>query len=70
MQVVVFERMISLARSLSLPIVIHDRDAHEDIHRILSDKAKGLKIMMHCYSAGADFVDRFMDLSRPGRRSS
>ncbi len=61
-QAVVFERMIHLARSLSLPIVIHDRDAHEDIHRILSDKAKGLKIMMHCYSAGPGFVDRFMDL--------
>lgn len=61
-QVVVFERMISLARNLSLPIVIHDRDAHEDIHRILSDKAKGLKIVMHCYSAGPGFVDRFMDL--------
>jgi TatD DNase family protein len=61
-QVVVFERMINLARSLTLPIVIHDRDAHEDIHRILGDKAKGLKIMMHCYSAGPGFVERFMDL--------
>jgi TatD DNase family protein len=61
-QVVVFERMINLARSLSLPIVIHDRDAHEDIHRILGEKASDLKIMMHCYSAGPDFVDRFMDL--------
>jgi len=61
-QAVVFERMIVLARELSLPIVIHDRDAHEDIHRILSEKAKGLKIMMHCYSAGPGFVERFMDL--------
>ncbi|HTC19407.1 MAG TPA: TatD family hydrolase [bacterium] len=61
-QVVVFERMIKLARSLSLPIVIHDRDAHEDIHRILGEKARDLKIMMHCYSAGPNFVDRFMDL--------
>jgi TatD DNase family protein len=61
-QVVVFERMIALAKSLSLPLVIHDRDAHEDIYRILSEKAKGMKIMMHCYSAGPDFVERFMDL--------
>lgn len=61
-QAVVFERMIGLARELSLPIVIHDRDAHEDIHRILSEKAKGLKILMHCYSAGPEFVDRFMAL--------
>ena len=61
-QAVVFERMIGLARELSLPIVIHDRDAHEDIYRILLEKAKGLKIMMHCYSAGPGFVDRFMEL--------
>jgi TatD DNase family protein len=61
-QVVVFERMIRLARELSVPIVIHDRDAHEDIHRILAEKAKGVKIMMHCYSAGPDFVERFMEL--------
>ena len=61
-QVVVFERMIALAKSLSLPVVIHDRDAHEDIYRILSEKAQGVKIMMHCYSAGPDFVERFMGL--------
>ncbi|HJT24136.1 MAG TPA: TatD family hydrolase [bacterium] len=61
-QAVVFERMIGLARSLSLPIVIHDRDAHEDIHRMLAEKAKGMKILMHCYSAGPVFVERFMDL--------
>jgi len=61
-QAEVFERMIAMSRSLSLPIVIHDRDAHEDVYRILKEKAQGLKIMMHCYSAGPDFVDRFMDL--------
>ncbi len=61
-QVVVFERMISLAKGLSLPIVIHNRDAHDDVYRILSEKAKGLKILLHCYSSGPDFVERFMDL--------
>ncbi len=61
-QVVVFERMIALARELSLPLVIHNRDAHDDVYRILSEKAKGLKILLHCYSSGPDFVERFMDL--------
>ena len=61
-QAEIFGRMISLARQLSLPLVIHDRDAHEDIYKILSEKARGLKIMMHCYSAGPSFVDRFMGL--------
>ncbi len=61
-QVVVFERMISLARELSLPLVIHDRDAHEDIHRILAEKAKDLKFILHCYSAGPDYVERFLEM--------
>ncbi len=61
-QFVVFERMINLACELSLPIIIHDRDAHEDVWRVLSQKAQGLKILMHCYSAGPDFVERFMEL--------
>lgn len=61
-QAEVFERMIRLARELSLPLVIHDRDAHEDVYRTLLEKAKDLKIMMHCYSAGPSFVDRFMGL--------
>jgi TatD DNase family protein len=61
-QAEVFEQMINLAKGLSLPIVIHDRDAHEDIYRILSETARGMKIVMHCYSAGPDFVNRFMDL--------
>ena len=61
-QVEVFERMIRLARELSLPIVIHNRDAHDDVHRILSEKAKGMKIVLHCYSSGPDYVDRFMAL--------
>jgi len=58
----VFERMIALARELSLPIVIHDRDSHDDLLKVLSEKAKGMKILMHCYSAGPDYVERFMDL--------
>lgn len=57
-----FERMLALARGLSLPVVIHDRDAHDDIHRMLKDHAKGMKVMMHCYSAGAASVERFLEL--------
>jgi TatD DNase family protein len=58
----VFERMMALARELSLPIVIHDRDSHDDLLKMLTEKARGLKILMHCYSAGPDYVERFMDL--------
>jgi TatD DNase family protein len=57
-----FERMLALARSLGLPAVVHDRDAHDDVHRMLKDHAQGMKVMLHCYSAGAASVDRFLQL--------
>jgi TatD DNase family protein len=62
MQALLFERMINLARELSLPLVIHDRDAHEDIYQILKSQAEGLRLVMHCYSAGLDYLDKFLGL--------
>jgi TatD DNase family protein len=61
-QAALFERMIALARELNLPIVVHDRDAHEDIYKVIKTKAQGMKIIMHCYSAGVEYVDKFMEL--------
>lgn len=47
----VFRRMIDLARELKKPIVIHDREAHEDIFRILKEEnAKEVGGIFHCYS--------------------
>ncbi len=61
-QKVLFARMIRLAHQISLPLVIHDRDAHEDIYQQLKMEASGMKILMHCYSAGTAFVERFLDM--------
>ncbi len=58
-----FSRMIKLAKELSLPIIIHDRDAHEDIYEQLKAEAQGMKILMHCYSAGEEYVKRYMALN-------
>jgi TatD DNase family protein len=61
-QKVLFSRMIRLARELALPLVIHDRNAHEDVYEQLKAEAQGMKILMHCYSAGAAYVEKFMGL--------
>jgi TatD DNase family protein len=61
-QAVLFKRMINLARELSLPLVVHDRDAHEDLYQILKSQAEGLRLVMHCYSAGLDYLDKFLGL--------
>jgi TatD DNase family protein len=50
-QIAVFREQIRLARSLKLPIVIHDRDAHEETVRILKEeKADEVGGIIHCFS--------------------
>lgn len=47
----VFRRMIDLAREVKLPVTIHDREAHEDIFRILREEnAEEVGGIFHCYS--------------------
>ena len=47
----VFRRFIRLARELSLPVIIHDRDAHERIMKILrEEKAGEAGGVLHCFS--------------------
>jgi len=62
-QVEVFEQLIELAREVSLPIVVHDRDAHDDVLSVLEmDGADEVGGVLHCYSAGPDFLTRTLDL--------
>lgn len=55
-----FRRHIRLARTLGKALQIHDRDAHDDVVRILLDElaAGGLpeKIVFHCFSGEADLA--------------
>ena len=45
-----FRRQIDLANKYDLPIIIHDRDAHYDTIKILAEKARGRKVVLHCFS--------------------
>jgi len=47
----VFRRFIGLARELSLPVVVHDRDAHDRIMAILrEERAAEVGGVLHCFS--------------------
>lgn len=54
-----FRRQIRLARELALPLIVHDRDAHEDVLAILAeegaDKVGGI---FHCFSGDISFAAR------------
>jgi TatD DNase family protein len=59
----VFREHLQLATLLSLPVIIHDRDAHEDVMKILGEQAKGtLRGVMHCFSGDVDLARRCLDL--------
>jgi TatD DNase family protein len=49
-----FEAQIDLARELGKPVVIHTRAAEDDTFATLAERASGVQVVMHCFSA----VDR------------
>ncbi|MGN6578130.1 MAG: TatD family hydrolase [Nocardioides sp.] len=56
-----FRRHIDLAKRLGKTLVIHDRDAHEDILRVLDDEGVPDRVVMHCFSGDADFARACLD---------
>ena len=59
----VFRRFIGLARELSLPVVIHDRDAHERIMAILREERAGeVGGVLHCFSGDLAMARECVDL--------
>lgn len=59
----VFRQQIGLARNLQMPIVIHNRDAHADVVRILREEhAEEVGGVMHCFSGSWEIAKQCLDL--------
>ncbi len=53
-QIKVFEEQLILANELSLPVIVHDREAHEDTLNLLrKHRPKGV---VHCFSGSAELA--------------
>lgn len=51
----IFRKQLALAAETDLPIVIHCRQAHDDVVRILSEHGYiGRRVVFHCFSGTAD----------------
>lgn len=48
-----FRAHIEIARRRDLALVIHDRDAHEDVLRVLDDAQVPERVVFHCFSGDA-----------------
>jgi TatD DNase family protein len=60
-QVLSFRRHIDLAKRLDRTLVIHDRDAHDDVLRVLDEEGVPDRVVMHCFSGGAGFARACLD---------
>ena len=56
-----FEAQLDLAKRCDLPIIIHTREADDDMIRILEEK-KPRRGVVHCFTSGAELAERALDL--------
>lgn len=60
----VFRKQIRMAKELGLPIVIHDRDAHEDVLQILQEEnAAEVGGVMHCFGGDEAFLEECLQIN-------
>ena len=51
-----FRRHVDLAKRLDKTLVIHDREAHDDVLRVLDEEGLPERTVLHCFSGGAAFA--------------
>jgi TatD DNase family protein len=56
-----FRRHIDLAKRLDLTLQIHDRDAHDDVLRVLDDEGAPPRTVFHCFSGDAVMARRCVE---------
>jgi TatD DNase family protein len=59
----VFRALLGVARRRGKPVVVHCRDAHDDVLRILAEeRVAEVRGIMHCFSGDVDIARRCLDL--------
>jgi TatD DNase family protein len=56
-----FAAHIAMAKRHDKALVIHDREAHEDVLDILDAEGCPDRVVMHCFSGDAEFARRCLD---------
>jgi TatD DNase family protein len=56
-----FRAHIEIAKALDKALMIHDRDAHDDVLDILAENSPPDHVIFHCFSGDAEFAKRCAD---------
>lgn len=55
-----FKGLLELGRKHNLPVIVHDREAHDDVAQMI-DEVPGVRGIMHCFSGDAAFARRMIE---------
>lgn len=59
-QKIIFQKQLEIAQNIKLPVIIHDREAHEDTFDIIQD-FKLKDVIFHCFSGNTDFAEKCLN---------
>lgn len=62
-QIELFIRQLELAEKIDKPVIIHNRDAGEDVYNILREKLPSKGGILHCYSEDWEYAKKALDLN-------
>jgi TatD DNase family protein len=57
-----FKEQLDLAAKLKLPVIIHCRDAYEDLLFVLNETKSELPMILHCYMGDTEVTRQFLAL--------
>jgi len=57
-----FRKFIRLAIKMDLPLIIHSREADDDVINILKEHESRIRGVIHCFSGSEDMLKGYMDL--------
>lgn len=58
----VFAEQLTLALAMDKPVIIHDREAHQDTMQAIAAHRGALRGVMHCYSGSLEDAKRYLNL--------
>lgn len=56
----ILRKQLEIAETTKLPVIIHDREAHEDVFEILQEY-KLSNVIFHCFSGNSAFAERCIE---------
>ena len=61
-QLDLFQAHLRLARDMHKPVIVHDRQAHDQVLSVLRQQSAGLQGVLHCFSGDLDMAEQAVQL--------